>query len=299
MSHYTPDVDIIVPFYKCSLESVNRFISAINAQEYQKNKLHLILVDNNERPGRFKISIADMDVTILECSEVGSYAARNYAVHNSNHDILVFSDIDCQPQPTWISELINAVLMSADSNTIAAGAIKITSENERFSLFEDFDRRTHLRQEKYVMDGYAATANLAVQRAFFNMVGEFDSNLLSGGDEDWCRNAINNHEGELIYVDSAVVTHPARRSFASIIKKNRRGCGGIFRRLQRKRSWTSGRGIIHEFHVIRERWDRLWEKHIETSRERKLQLTAVFFTVEIIRILEFIRLGLGFDPERQ
>ena len=54
---------------------------------------------------------------------------------------------------------------------------------------EFVDRIRHLHQELYVSrDGYGATANLAVRRAVLD-AQEFDAQLQTGGDVEFCHRA--------------------------------------------------------------------------------------------------------------
>ena len=287
-----PDVDIIVPFYKAPQEMIENFLTSISNQTYPHEKLHLIMVDNNEEAQQVVISEYDYETVVLHCKTPGSYAARNYAVHRSCHELIVFSDIDCRPSKDWITCATNGMT----NKSIAGGAIRVVCKNPYSpSLCEDFDRRTHLSQHQYILNGFAATANLLVWRDVFYNVGDFESGFFSGGDEQWCKKA----NYEIAYIDDAIVFHPARIHLSSIIKKNRRGCGSYFGRLSLPNYVACIKSIVYEIKVLRNRWNRLWECDYKTSVVRKIGLTILFGIVETSRICEYIKLGLGGNPERE
>lgn len=241
---------------------------------------------------RTMIPKCDINISLLHCNLPGSYAARNYGVHKSSHEVIAFTDIDCLPCKEWLASAIPRL----EGNNIAGGAIKIIFKKRGApTLFEDFDRRTHLRQQRYIQNGFAATANMLVWRKIFEEVGDFESSLYSGGDEQWCRRA----DRSITYLEDAVVLHPARDNIFSILRKNRRGCGGYFRKLGLSASVACKRGITYEFGNLQNRWKRLWECGYKTTLLRRTSLTVLFVIVEIVRIGEFIRLGLGGSPERE
>lgn len=161
-------------------------------------------------------------VVVLPTNQ-GSYAARNAAIDALDDDveIVVFTDADCEVVPGLLHAHA-AALRTAD---LSGGAVEVTLR-AKASPAEWVDSRRHLRQKQYVeVDGYAATANLAVRRSVLSQV-RFTSGLRSGGDADFCLRARATGRS-LVYTAEARVLHPARTTDAEVMKKVRRICTGI------------------------------------------------------------------------
>jgi hypothetical protein len=94
------------------------------------------------------------------------------------------------------------------------------------NIWEYFDAARKLNQRAYVEKaGFGATANLFVRRVLFDTYGLFRSNLQSGGDYEFGRRLTTAGE-KLVYIDSAIVRHPARRSFKAVLNKSKRVAKG-------------------------------------------------------------------------
>lgn len=135
----------------------------------------------------------------------GSYAARNAVLTSlpESVEIVLFTDADCEPIPGWTAAHVSA-LQDAD---LSAGAIRFEFDGNPTPA-EFVDSVRNLQQERYVRQGgWAATANLGVRREILG--AGFDSNVRSGGDQSFCRRAVE-AGGRLVYTPQAVVQHPAR-----------------------------------------------------------------------------------------
>jgi hypothetical protein len=62
------------------------------------------------------------------------------------------------------------------------------------------------------------TANLFTFKNIFEKVGLFNSELISGGDIEWCRR-VHSSGYCLKYADNVIVDHPARHNFSQIYEK--------------------------------------------------------------------------------
>jgi hypothetical protein len=89
------------------------------------------------------------------------------------------------------------------------------------AVLEQLDAARFFRQQRYVLESFAATANLFVRRAVFDAVGHFDERLLSGGDQEFGARA---HAAgvPIDYAPAAVVHHAARRSLSELLAKAHR-----------------------------------------------------------------------------
>ncbi|MFN2624780.1 MAG: glycosyltransferase family 2 protein, partial [Mycobacteriales bacterium] len=153
----------------------------------------------------------------------GSYAARNAALDllPADVEVVCFTDTDCIVSSGWVREHVKA-LATAD---LSGGAIDVTLRRNT-SPAEWVDKLRHLKQETWVnVEGYAATANLAVRRSVVEQQ-RFDSRLRSGGDAEFCRHAAASGL-RLVYSADAAVEHPARHQARELRRKVRRIAAGI------------------------------------------------------------------------
>ncbi|MFA0792127.1 glycosyltransferase family 2 protein [Microbulbifer echini] len=213
---------IIVPVYE-QWNLIPVLLEALSAQSICKALYEIILVDNGstviEKP-----NYNGLNVRILKCDRLGSYAARNLGAENARGKWLIFTDSDCIPRPDWLSAIDFYINGLKDQPAILAGKVDISS-SENASWYEIYDSVKGINQAQYVESGYAATANLSVKRSLFEQLGAFSERAYSGGDVDFCKKAIRS-KVQLIYLPDSVVNHPARKTWYELETKARRIVGG-------------------------------------------------------------------------
>ncbi|MGE0704340.1 MAG: glycosyltransferase family 2 protein [Vicinamibacterales bacterium] len=156
----------------------------------------------------------------------GSYAARNTGVRAAASDNLAFIDVDCWPQPEWLAHGLEALARTSR----VAGRIEFVLSKAP-TLAELVDSNRFFRQEQYVQEGFAATANLFVTRDVFRIAGEFDERLRYGGDYEFGRRCTAAGV-PISYNADAVVSHPARDTLIEVLRKGERvgyGAGQVMR----------------------------------------------------------------------
>jgi glycosyltransferase involved in cell wall biosynthesis len=221
-------ISVIVPF-RDALHELPGLANALAAQTIAPDAFEVIWVDDASRDGgtcwlRDRLR-PTWRLIVLERPR-GSYAARNAALQAATSDNLAFTDVDCRPERDWLEEGL-AALATAPR---VAGRIDLELSPSP-SAAELVDARRFLRQRHYVREGFAATANLFVQRAVFRQAGVFDEHLRSGGDQEFgwrCAKA----GIPIRYAEDAVVTHAARASLGGLLRKAERvgfGMGQILR----------------------------------------------------------------------
>jgi GT2 family glycosyltransferase len=96
-----------------------------------------------------------------------------------------------------------------------------------------YDKLFFLDQERYVAQGWAATANLVARREVFQRVGVFQT-VESGGDYEWGRRA-QAAQSSICYSERAAVAHRARHDFGQLAAKIRRLAAGQGREARAER----------------------------------------------------------------
>lgn len=222
-------ISVIVPVYNDPV-GIRAALESLSEQRYGRVGYEIIVADNDSNDEtadiirRFRIGCPNLVRRVVERQIQSSYAARNQGIRAAQGEIIAFTDADCVPAPGWIAEGVRA-LREADA-AFAAGRIEMTFRSSKPNLWEYLDASRKLDQQAYVeMAGFGATANLFVRREMFNRYGLFRSDLQSGGDYEFGRRLTKSGE-KLIYAEKAVIRHPARSDFSSILEKSRRVAKG-------------------------------------------------------------------------
>lgn len=217
-----PMVSVISPVYN-GVEYIDDLINSINNQNYPKELLEIIIVDNKSTDNTKEI-VKKYPVKLLEENEVrGSYAARNKGIKNANGDILAFIDSDCIASPQWIKEGIKAFAQDAD---LVGGKVEFYFSDKKTTA-EMYDSITNMQIQYNIKErNVAKTANLFVKASLFDEIGLFPHHAISGGDVWWT--AMATKAGyKLVYEPNAVVKHPARKLKELLKKQYRVGHGKI------------------------------------------------------------------------
>jgi glycosyltransferase involved in cell wall biosynthesis len=220
-----PRVSVVVPVLNDAVQ-ICSLLEALLGQSYPQDKFEIIVVDNGSIDGSrravegFMARRPDI-IRLLEEREIrGSYAARNAGIRNARGEIIAFTDSDCVPRVNWVEAGVKS--LQERSASLGGGEILFTYRNNTPNIFEYFDSARKLNQKGYIeKNGFAATANLFAMKWVFEEYGLFRSELVSSGDLEFCRRAVDGG-AQLIYIADAVVEHPARSTLKAIYKKSKR-----------------------------------------------------------------------------
>jgi len=208
-----PHISVIVPVYN-DREHIELLLDSLSDQDYPKDLLEIIVVDNNSTDDSRQIA-GRFPVTLLQENEIqSSYAARNKGIHNAKGQVLVFIDSDCVADRQWLTRGVKTLL--AEHADLVGGQVKFTFSKKQTAA-EYYDALTNFAMESKINRGVAATCNLFVKAEIFNRIGLFPDNVKSGGDVQWTQKATESG-CSLIYAPDAVVYHPARM-FGELLKK--------------------------------------------------------------------------------
>ena len=292
--HDTQSVSVIIPVYN-DMPSLYKCIEGITNQRYPKEKIEIIVVDNNSTP---PISVEDFrepNITVLHCPKPGSYAARNAGASIAKGDVLAFTDADCIPQPQWLTEAVQ-LLEEEGGERIVGGEVSFTTPRKptltaKYQLATGFQQKENIEKK-----GFSATANLICKKSTFNKVGMFDEDLLSGGDREWCWRAHN--KGALVqYGLEACVTTTPRNSFLSAMRQARRVAGGRRELLSRDATHIENDNVApHNSALGSVLFLMLLKDHSLLDRTGMLIIAGL---LRLAAIVETVRLKLGAPPERR
>jgi GT2 family glycosyltransferase len=285
--NYSPFASIIIPTYD-DRDRLRLCLSALMIQTIPPDQFEVIVIDNgstedieglaNEFQGR---------VVYLNELKKGSYAARNKGLSVAKGAIIGFTDSDCIPDIHWIENGIKA-LSNSDAGIIGGEINLFALDPAKPNSAELYDQLFGFNQsDKIKKRHYTVTANLFTYRKIFELNGNFDETLMSGGDSEWCRRAYQ--KGVKIQFDPAtLIAHPARSSVQELKQKAVRLTGGAKK---------AGKGFASL--VIIKTLEQLFL--ILISKLTLMQKTRVIYIVLNIQIcvaLEFIKLVFGAEAKR-
>lgn len=216
-----PFVSVIVPAYNAE-KNISTLIESLLNQDYPKDKLEIIIVDNNSQDQTKEI-IKKYPVKLLEENTIqSSYAGRNKGIRNAKGEVLAFTDSDCMASSQWVREGVNKII--SEDFDVAGGKVEFVFSDHATSA-EIYDSMANMNNEADIKELKAAkTANLFVKASLFEKNGMFPDYCISGGDVIWTRNAVRNGF-TLGFAPLAVVNHPARKIIALLAKQYRVGKG--------------------------------------------------------------------------
>ena len=205
-------VSVIIPHYN-DLAGLDRCLDHLARQTYPIHEI--IVADNNSPVGHDVVAgVVRERARLVVVPEKGAGPARNGGVGASTGEVLAFTDSDCQPEPDWILGGMRAL---ADWDFVG-GQVKVLVEDpSAMTPTEAFEMVFAFNNARYVEAlGFTVSANLFCPRALFDDVGGFSVGVSE--DVDWCRRAVSRGY-RLGYAADAAVGHPARRTWAELIRK--------------------------------------------------------------------------------
>jgi GT2 family glycosyltransferase len=188
-------------------------LESLQMQTLPSDRFEVIVVDNGSRDDGASVARAK-GATVLEDSIPGRARARNRGAAAAAGNRLAFIDADCVANPGWLEALAGC----AGSKPLIAGPVILTT-GEPPNKVERFERLWRFAQEAWVQQGWAATANLLVERDAFETIGGFDEAYRSiGEDADFCIRA--SRQGfELGYCPEAEVRHAGEDRMWPMLKR--------------------------------------------------------------------------------
>lgn len=240
-------VSVVIPVLT-HLDQLDTLLESLTSQTLNPKEFEVLVVHNSS--SALEVGTDYPFELVAACEPNGyAYAARNKGIRLSRGDVLAFTDADCIADPGWLEGAI--AVIEGDPNSLVAGHISVTPDSPTPSLAEKhqmtfaFDQEINVAYKRGI-----PTANLVAHREAFLDVGLFNPDMVSGGDTEWTRRALH-HGYRAVYVPSAVIFHPARRTIREIREQRIRHSKAIeafpttFSRLSWYGRWVSPRqGVI-------------------------------------------------------
>lgn len=276
------DVTIVIPHYGSATE-----LSPLLSKFARMSVGRLIVVDNNPQP-MVEMQVIAAGFDYLHCGKPGSYNARNYAITKIKSRYIYFIDSDCIID---FGHCENLRKVSAEGHDLVAGEVEILDHGRRGVAFY-YDKIFSFQNDVNKRLKQATTATLLIRSELFNKIGHFDGDLRSGADIKWTKMATNSGV-RLCYDGRLNVSHPPRDKISEIIMKQRRIFGG---ELQSRKMMLPL--LLKRVLPPINKWQRIF-KAKSVPFYYKILLLGLAWLINLLFIIEFCRLTLGFDAERR
>lgn len=226
-SSLQPFISIIIPVYN-DPQGIRDTLESLVNQTYPHYEI--IVADNGSKDSTLKVvndfseKYPGLIEVVVEDSIQSSYAARNKGIKAAKGSIIAFVDADMSVKNDWVQKITES--MEKNKADYLACRVDIYSDDE--SLISKYNILTGFPLEEYVYTRhFAPTCCLIVKRKIFDELGDFDSNLISGGDYEFGVRVYNSGK-QLFYDPEIVMYHPARSTLKQLIKKSFRIGRGFY-----------------------------------------------------------------------
>jgi lipopolysaccharide/colanic/teichoic acid biosynthesis glycosyltransferase/GT2 family glycosyltransferase len=178
---------VIVPVYNGSA-TIERTLEALARQTVAADHYEIIVVDDGSQDDTavkvkgWQVRHPACQLHLIQQANAGPAAARNHGAQVAHAPLLLFTDADCAPTPTWIEALCGAF---ADPTVMGAKGAYLTEQHElvpRFVQAEYEDRYDRMRHQPQIdfIDTYSA----GYRRNIFLENGGFDPIFTTASVED-------------------------------------------------------------------------------------------------------------------
>ena len=210
--------------------AVLRLVASLRAQDYPRDRVEILMVDNNSTDGSAEVLRHLPDVKALSQTDWQTPGAtRNVGVEQATGEVLAFIDADCWAHPQWLSRGVSKLVEEKVDRV--AGRVEFVF-SKRPNIYEIYDAHVNFQQADFTEEGWCGTGNLFVRREFFQEIGLFDPTLRSHEDSEMGLRATRLGK-TLGYAADAVVYHRTRTSLWALAKKWIRteyGAAQVYRR---------------------------------------------------------------------
>jgi GT2 family glycosyltransferase len=237
-----PEISVVVPA-RDGARSLPRLLESLARQTLARERFEVVVVDNASRDDTAALARAAGAVVVTEGVPNRS-RARNRGIDAARAGRIAFTDADCTASPGWL----DALLACGGEAPLVAGPVVTTVSGEHPNAVERLERRWRFAQEHWVKQGWAATANLCVERGVLDAVGGFDPAYRHiGEDADLCVRAARAGFA-LGWCPGAEVTHEAESALTPMLRRAFRHGYGAHQALRRvgsgHRAWSDPRPLL-------------------------------------------------------
>lgn len=178
---------VIVPVYN-GVDTIPSCLHALATQTTPSEQYEVIIVDDGSQDGTAALvqewiaSHPQIQARLVQQANAGPAAARNHGAKAARAELLLFTDADCAPIPTWIAAMLAGFAQPEIVGIKGAYLTNRPTFTPRFVQLEYEDRYDRMRQQPSIdfIDTYSA----GYQREIFLANGGFDATFTTASVED-------------------------------------------------------------------------------------------------------------------
>lgn len=219
-------ISVIIPVFNDE-KRLEKCLDALEHQSFSKDRYEVIVVDNASTVDLKSLVERFQQAHYCYEGKPGSYAARNKGLTVATGDIIAFTDSDCIPAPDWLERGLSTLRQIPDCGLVGGAITIFVKDSKHPTGVEIYESLKGFPQKEYIEKSqFGATANVFTSRKIIDAVGNFNSELKSGGDAEWGKR-VAKAGYQLHYADDVEVHHPARSSYSEYYKKTVRVMSGL------------------------------------------------------------------------
>ena len=186
---------------------LRRALAALATQTHPRELIEVIVVDDGSTPAIESDEVAvpgNRRARVLRADGSGPAAARNLGAGAADCDLLLFTDDDAVPTPTWVSAMAAAHHQEPGA-ALGGPSLPFTPRNPYAAAYNAIEDAARIAHER---DGLAhlAAANLALPRDRFAELGGFNPAYRTSEDRELAHRWLGNG-WPVRYCGTAVVAH--------------------------------------------------------------------------------------------
>lgn len=302
MGKSLPFVSVILPVYN-DAKALHCCLRSLSAQTYPADRFEVIVVDNGswkDNPQEVVAKFPGYKYSVE--SKAGSYAARNKGISLANGEAFAFIDSDCIALPQWLEEGVRTLLANPECGLVGGSVEIFFQDSANPTSVELYESVYAFRFKEWIEEWHVCGAgNMFVWAKVFDNIGLFNEIFKSVGDFEWS-GRVHQAGLHLIYNEKAVLQHPARRTWRQIIILHRRFAGGSQHLKHSQKTSNHHSTFFRKIYRVFAAPIKLIRKCRSDSRLKKrndrFRVSIVIVVLHYVRILERIRLRLGFSARR-
>ncbi len=217
---YSPTVTVIIPT-KDRRDEVNECLESIMRQDYPKEKIEVIVVDDGSRDGTTDLVRTFPCRLFVNTKSLGQSYCRNLAAREASGEILAFIDSDCVAGKDWLKELVPC--FQWDKTGAVGGYVDGYFHKSALDRYEKAFSPLNMGKHVLYDNGnrstfYTPTCNLLVRRHVYMETGGINEKMSVGEDVDFCWR-MRRRGYHLLYTPSGVVRHRHRNELGKMMKR--------------------------------------------------------------------------------
>ena len=281
-----PFFSIIVPTYNRP-ERLANCLSAISLLDYPRDRFEVIVVDDGSKTPLDAVVAPLQDtlnIQLLRQENAGPAAARNKGAEVAKGEFLAFTDDDCQPTPSWLTQF--AVGFEDEPQAMIGGKTINALDENLFSTASQklIDYLYEYYNPAKGKDAFFASNNIALPAANFQALNGFDVSfpLAAAEDRDFCDRW--NAKYPMLYLPQAQVNHYHKLSLTSFWRQHF-GYGRGAYCFHRLRAQRVAKDL--EVEPLSFYFDLLSYPFSQKSRQPRLLLSGLFFVSQVANVAGF------------